>query len=328
MTPPAPRSRAKPAALHDARGRGRLRARGARGRCRGLPGRAGRGRDRGRRPRGRPHGRAPRRRPRRRETALGALVEACSPNLFGDAAVVVARNAESADEPMVAALLDAAAAGDVRHRRAAPRRGEGPQDRRRPGQGRLHVVAPCEKAKGRAVDDFIARELHTARRKATPDAVEALRVAIGDDLRALSAACAQLVERRRGRPAHRRVGRALLRRRRRRARLPRLRRRARRPRRRGAAPQPLGAGQRPGRRVRRSSAAVASGLRGLARVASIPRGTPDAEVAREAGVPPFKVRSLREQAGALAPRRAGRGARRAGRGRRRGQGPRRRPAAR
>jgi DNA polymerase III delta subunit len=45
------------------------------------------------------------------------------------------------------------------------------------------------------------------------------------------------------------------------------------------------------------SAAVASGLRGLARVASIPRGTPDAEVAREAGVPPFKVRSLREQAG-------------------------------
>jgi DNA polymerase-3 subunit delta len=45
------------------------------------------------------------------------------------------------------------------------------------------------------------------------------------------------------------------------------------------------------------SAAVASGLRGLARVASIPRGTPDAEVAREAGVPPFKVRTLREQSG-------------------------------
>jgi len=41
------------------------------------------------------------------ETALGTLVEACSPNLFGDAAVVVARNAESADEHMVAALLDA-----------------------------------------------------------------------------------------------------------------------------------------------------------------------------------------------------------------------------
>ena len=42
---------------------------------------------------------------------------------------------------------------------------------------------------------------------------------------------------------------------------------------------------------------MASGLRGLARVASAPAGTPEAEVAREAGVPPFKVRSLREQAG-------------------------------
>jgi DNA polymerase-3 subunit delta len=42
--------------------------------------------------------------------------------------------------------------------------------------------------------------------------------------------------------------------------------------------------------------AFATGLRGLARFASAPRGMREADVAREAGVPPWKVRVLREQA--------------------------------
>jgi DNA polymerase-3 subunit delta len=228
------------------------------------------------------------------DTALGTLVEACSPNLFGDAAVVVARNAESADEASVAALVAAAAEGEVRLVVLHPGGVKGRKVVDALAKAG-YVVAPCEKAKGRAVDDFIARELHTARRKATPEAVESLRVAIGDDLRSLAAACAQLVSDVEDDPLTAESvalyydgvadvpgylvsdavigGRAV-----------EVLRRSR-----WALANDPGAGP-------ALSAAVASGLRGLARVASIPRGTPEAEVAREAGVPPFKVRSLREQA--------------------------------
>ena len=228
------------------------------------------------------------------ETGLGALVEACSPNLFGDAAVVVARNADSADEQMVATLVDAAGAGEVRLVVLHPAGAKGRKVSDALAKGG-YVVAPCEKAKGRAVDDFITRELRSTRRRATPDAVEALRVAIGDDLRSLAAACAQLVSDVEDDPLTPEsvavyydgvadvpgylVSDAVLG-----GRAVEVLRRAR-----WALINDPGAGP-------ALSAAVASGLRGLARVASMPRGIPDTEVAREAGVPPFKVRTLREQA--------------------------------
>lgn len=44
------------------------------------------------------------------------------------------------------------------------------------------------------------------------------------------------------------------------------------------------------------TSAFANGLRGLAKVASAPRGLREADLARDAGVPPWKVRTLREQA--------------------------------
>jgi DNA polymerase-3 subunit delta len=44
------------------------------------------------------------------------------------------------------------------------------------------------------------------------------------------------------------------------------------------------------------TSAFATGLRGLARFASAPRGLREADLAREAGVPPWKIRTLREQA--------------------------------
>jgi DNA polymerase-3 subunit delta len=44
------------------------------------------------------------------------------------------------------------------------------------------------------------------------------------------------------------------------------------------------------------TSAFASGLRGLARFSSAPRGMREADLAREAGVPPWKLRVLREQA--------------------------------
>ncbi|MFL5007326.1 MAG: DNA polymerase III subunit delta [Microvirga sp.] len=44
------------------------------------------------------------------------------------------------------------------------------------------------------------------------------------------------------------------------------------------------------------TSAFATGLRGLAKVKSAPRGLRDADLAREAGVPPWKLRVLRDQA--------------------------------
>lgn len=44
------------------------------------------------------------------------------------------------------------------------------------------------------------------------------------------------------------------------------------------------------------TSAFATGLRGLAKVAAAPRGLREGDLAREAGVPPWKVRTLREQA--------------------------------
>ncbi len=44
------------------------------------------------------------------------------------------------------------------------------------------------------------------------------------------------------------------------------------------------------------TSAFATGLRGLAKVAAAPRGQREGDLARDAGVPPWKVRTLREQA--------------------------------
>jgi DNA polymerase-3 subunit delta len=228
------------------------------------------------------------------DSGLGDLVEACSPNLFGDAAVVVARGAESADDRMVAALLEAAEGGEVRVVVLHPGGVKGRKVADQLVAGGF-VLAPCEKAKGRAVDDFVLRELRSAGRKATPEAVESLRVAIGDDLRSLAAACAQLVSDVQDDPLTPEsvamyydgvadvpgylVSDAVLG-----GRAVEVLRRTR-----WALANDAGAGP-------ALSAAVAGGVRGLARVASAPRGASEADVAREAGVPPFKVRTLREQA--------------------------------
>jgi DNA polymerase-3 subunit delta len=228
------------------------------------------------------------------DEALGALIEACSPNLFGSAAVVVAYAADFADEAMIATLVTAARDGDVRLVVVHPagQRGRKVSDALK---GAGFTVAACDKLKGRAVDDFIAREFKTLRRAATPQAVEALRLAVGDSPRALAAACAQLVSELVDDPVTPELvavyyegvsdvpgylvsdavlsGRAL-----------EVMRHAR-----WALVNDPGAGP-------ALSAAVGGGLRGLGRVAASPRGASDAEVAKEAGVPPFKVGTIREQA--------------------------------
>ena len=227
-----------------------------------------------------------------KEEALGALVEACSPNLFGDAAVVVVRSADAADDVMLQTLITAAQAGDVRLVVVHPAgvRGRKIADALKSAD---FTVAPCEKLKGRALTDFLARELKVLKRTATPDAIATLITAVGEDARACSAALAQLASDVQEDPItaesvatyHGGVndvpgylvsdavlaGRAVE--------VLRLTR--------WALVNDAGAGP-------ALSAAVASGLRGMGRVASSPRGASEAEVAKEAGVPPFKVKTLRE----------------------------------
>jgi DNA polymerase-3 subunit delta len=227
-----------------------------------------------------------------RDEALGTLVEACSPNLFGDAAVVVIRSVDAADEVMIQTIIGAARDGEVRLIALHPSgvRGKKVADALKAAE---FTVAPCEKLKGRAVEEFIARELKNLKRTATPDAIHALRTAVGDDPRALASSLAQLssdveqdpIDVRAVGTYHEGVsdvpgylvsdallgGRAVE--------VLRLTR--------WALNNDPNAGP-------ALSGAVAAGLRGMARVASAPRGASEAEVAKEAGVPPFKVRSLRE----------------------------------
>lgn len=229
-----------------------------------------------------------------RDEALGDLVEACSPNLFGDAAVVVVAAAEAADEAMLQVLLAAAQDGDVRlvaiHQGGL--RGRKVADALTSAE---FTVVPCDKLNRPGITDFIGRELKTLKRTATPDAIEALRSAVGEDPRALASAIAQLASDIPQDPLTAEVVGAYHG---------------------GIADVPgylvsdaVVAGRatevlrltrwalhNDGNASPALSAAVAAGLRGLAKVASAPRGASEAEVAKEAGVPPFKVRTLREAA--------------------------------
>ena len=227
-----------------------------------------------------------------KDEALGALVEACSPNLFGDAAVVVVRSADFADDIMVQTLLATAQEGDVRLVVVHPAgvRGRKVADALKSAD---FTVAPCDKLKGRGLNEFLTRELKLLKRTATPDALVALVTAVGEDARGCAAALAQLASDVQEDPItaeavatyHDGVsdvpgylvsdavlgGRTVE--------VLRLTR--------WALVNDAGAGP-------ALSAAVASGLRGMGRVASSPRGASEAEVAKEAGVPPFKVKTLRE----------------------------------
>lgn len=231
------------------------------------------------------------------ESAPGQLAEALSPDLFGSAAVVVGRDAESAADTVVDQLC--AAAGSV------------------PDGVRLVVLHPggnkgrsvltrlekagfatlrCDRPKGRAVDEFVDGEFHRHGRRPGQGAVGTLRRALGDDLRLLAAGVAALCSDIEAGP----IGAE------------------------DVATYYDGVADMPGylisdavwdgrstevvRRTRWAlvndpgigpaiSAAVASGLRQLARYASAPAGMKETELAAHVGAPPFKLRALREQSG-------------------------------
>jgi len=130
------------------------------------------------------------------EDGGAAIRMACSPTLFGDASVVVVSAVEAADDTAIAVLQDAIdhpvdgvhlvllhPAGNAANKALV--------EKAKAAGARYVDCAPLKGAK--AYREFVTREFASHRRKATPDAVEALIDAIGTDAAMLAGGVTQLV---------------------------------------------------------------------------------------------------------------------------------------
>ena len=231
------------------------------------------------------------------ESAATQLREAVAPNLFGDGGIVIVNGIDAADEPMVRALKEAVVdLPDGVHlvlTHPGGVKGKALVDAIKAADAE---VVDCQTLKkGKATQDFLVKEFSRHRRKVTPDAVVALYDAIGHDLGLLVSAVSQLsadveaspitadevrsyfagvadvsgfviadaVWQRQYVEAVRTLRQAML--------------------------------SDSGRVGPATVASLASGLRSLVRVGGMPPGASEADVAKEAGVPPWKVAQLRRQ---------------------------------
>lgn len=126
--------------------------------------------------------------------AAGLVQEACSPTLFGGGSVVVVAGLDAADEAVVrslqsvlaqpggsawvVALLGNAARGKKARTMLEPLANE--------------TVDCPEIGRGRALSDFAMREIRRQRKLATAEAVALLVSVSGSDVREIAAACSQL----------------------------------------------------------------------------------------------------------------------------------------
>jgi DNA polymerase-3 subunit delta len=230
------------------------------------------------------------------ELTLATLGELAAPSLFSSIRCVVVRGLENLPDESVAGLLDyaGAPAEDVA---LVLVHGGGPK-----GSGtltklrKLATVSESKSGEMRASEypSFVAAEVRSHGSTIERDAADGLVQAVGQDLRALAAAAHQLANDFPGRPisagdvAQYFGGRAEAKSfavadaafwGRRAAALEELR-------------WALDGGTAP---VLVTSA-FAGGARGVARYKSAPRGMREADLAREVGVPPWKVRTIRDQA--------------------------------
>lgn len=229
------------------------------------------------------------------EQAANEIAMACGPTLFGDGAIVIVDGVEDADDVAQRAILslidedpDAVFlillhGGGVK--------GRGFVDKLKKAVGDVVTV---EKPKGRGIDDFIAGEFAHHKRKATAAAVTTLRAAVGDDIRALASAVSQLASDIESDPidgvdvAVYHEGQS------------------------GATTWAISDAIWEGRTVPALVAlrwaldsdpnvgpavvsAAAGALRSLVRLAGAPPGMSDADLAREIGAQPWKLRTLRDQ---------------------------------
>jgi DNA polymerase-3 subunit delta len=230
------------------------------------------------------------------ELTLATLGELAAPSLFSSIRCVVVRGLENLPEESVAGLLDyaAAPAEDVA---LVLVHGGGPK-----GSGtltklrKLTTVSESKSGEMRASEypSFVAAEVRSHGSTIEREAADGLVQAVGQDLRGLAAAAHQLASDFPGRPisagdvAQYFGGRAEAKSfavadaafwGRRAAALEELR-------------WALDGGTAP---VLVTSA-FAGGARGVARYKSAPRGMREADLAREVGVPPWKLRTIRDQA--------------------------------
>lgn len=229
------------------------------------------------------------------DSAAGDLAMACGPTLFGDGAIVLLDGIEDAADDLQATVLGLLAespdnvvlilvhGGGVK--------GRGFVDKVKKAVGEVITV---EKPKGRGIDDFIAAEFASHKRKVTSAAITTLRAAVGDDARALASAVSQLAFDVESNPIdvsdveqyHEGVA--------------------------GASAFAISDAVWEGRAVPALIAlrwaldsdpgfgpavvsSAAGALRSLVRLAGAPPGMSDADLAREIGAQPWKLRTLRDQ---------------------------------
>ena len=127
------------------------------------------------------------------DAGYSSFMDAISPSLFGEAPIVVVDSIECANDNLQQAVLDLIADETNTTRVLMVQRGlvkgRGFIDKIKKSKAETISV---EKPKGKAFDDFITAEFKHFKRKATTDAIKQLRQAVGDDLRALAAAVSQL----------------------------------------------------------------------------------------------------------------------------------------
>lgn len=228
------------------------------------------------------------------DEAAGVIADAMSPNLFGDPILLVITEtqdiAEDADAVLRGAIADlpdhvwlvVAHSGVVKGKNLL-------DTLRKAGAEQVD----CKELKGKALQEFLVKEVARHRRKMTSDALQAMTDAIGNDLPMLLAAVSQLCADVEADPIGLADVQAYFD---------------------GVAEvsgfaiadavwsrQPVQAlrllrwAMTSGDVAVPSVMALASGLRTIVRVASVAPGASDADVAREAGVPPWKVQVLRRQ---------------------------------
>lgn len=229
------------------------------------------------------------------ETAAQELSDALAPTLFDDGMVLAITDLDSADDRVVA-VISAALATPSDTRRLVAWHPGGVKGRSVLEKMRslAAVVVPCEPMKGRQLSDFATAEFARHARSATQGAIAAMVIAIGDDPRGLAAAVAQLTSDMVDDPIDESAVLAFYD---------------------GVAdvkgwdlsdqlwsiqPDEVFTSLRQAEQIKPGSgpaytAALGMGLRNMVRLSGSPRGAPDADVAREVGIPPFKVRIVRAQ---------------------------------